>query len=711
MANPTVRRSNNKFGNANEESKSKLLPLATRRIVAWATEISLIAISGLIPFGIGVLANSRSDLNRVPLNPLLVSTERTIARPLALPISLGTRNVAFPTNFLWSIALLAPLTLSGWQLYLLARTGSTVPKRWFGIRVITDKGTPPGWLPVLIREGAGRWTLPISAAYLLWRYGPLFPNLGVFTGLAVVILLAEGLGFPKWREGRALHDRLAGTYTIDMNGRFQVGRGNNDLSDQWLDEDDTSIASVVITPESRSKSNIWRRMRRNPSLTLFLVALLSMAGVLATLVGTQVYIQTQANRRQFKQRNSEQFFALVKQLDKNSTANLEQRRNAILAMGTLNDSQSSQYLVDMLAQESNPALLDTIQQALEGQGLKAIADLKRINQSLASELASAGNDRNIRQQRLQVNQRAINKILSVYSGKLNNLDMGRIQLGQSGNNNTSSFNLVLDNTDLSGVIFKGANLNQASLKGSRFRGFGEDRRWDTFDDTTADLSGAQMKQANLTGASLSRVVMNRTDLSRATLNKANLSNSRLVGANLSSAQLVEADLHNAVMENASLTGADLGNAKLNEADLFAARLGRAIAIGTQLSFANLTKTDWQGADLSGANLDRANLTEANFSAARLSGANLRSAQMQNTNFRNSDLRFADLRGANVDGADFQGAILTDGKQDPSEQFVQTPAKGIESAMVKGVDFSKAKNLEPKQVAYICSYGGIHPKCP
>ncbi len=710
MVNPTVRRSNNQFGNANEQSKNQLLPLATRRIVAWATEISLIAISGLIPFGIGVYANSRSDLNRVPLNPVLVSTERTIARPLALPVSLGTRNVAFPTNILWSIALLAPLTLSGWQLYLLARTGSTIPKRWFGIRVITDKGTPPGWLPVLIREGVGRWTVPMSVAYILWRYGPLFPNLGVFTGLAVAILLAEGIGFPKWREGRALHDRLAGTHTIDMNGRFQVGQGNGDLSGQWLEDDDTSIASVVMTAETRQKSNIWRRMLRNPSLTLFLVALLSMAGVLATLVGTQVYIQTQANRRQFRQRNGEQFFALVKQLEKNSTANLEQRRNAIIAMGTLKNNQSTQYLVDMLAQESNPALLENIQQALEGQGLRAIPELKRINQSLANELASSGNDRNIRQQRLQANQRAINKILSVYSGQLNNLDMGRVQLGQSGNN-TSNFNLGLDNTDLSGVIFKGANLNQASLKGSRFRGLGEDRRWDTFDDTTADLSGAQMKQANLTGANLSRVVMNRTDLSRATLNKANLSNSRLVGANLSSAQLVGADLHNSVMENASLTGADLGEAKLNEADLFAARLGRAIAIGTQLSFANLTKTDWQGADLSGANLDRANLTEANFSAARLTGANLRSAQMQNTNFRNSDLRLTDLGGANVDGADFQGAILTDAKQDPSDQFVQTPATGVQSAIVKGVDFTKAKNLEPKQVAYICTQGGIHPKCP
>jgi hypothetical protein len=143
MAIPSVRRSSHQTSRSKEPEKSNFLPLGTKRIGAWVAEISLVVISGLIPFGMGVYANSRSDLDRVPLNPVLVVTERAIAQPLALPISYGTRNVAWPTNFLWTVALLAPLTVSGWQLYLLAKTGSTIPKRWFGVQVVNHKGAPP----------------------------------------------------------------------------------------------------------------------------------------------------------------------------------------------------------------------------------------------------------------------------------------------------------------------------------------------------------------------------------------------------------------------------------------------------------------------------------------------------------------------------------------------------------------------------------------
>ena len=45
-----------------------------------------------------------------------------------------------------------------------------------------------------MREGIGRWTLPISVAYLLWRYSFAFPNLGLFTFLAVINGVGEGIG-------------------------------------------------------------------------------------------------------------------------------------------------------------------------------------------------------------------------------------------------------------------------------------------------------------------------------------------------------------------------------------------------------------------------------------------------------------------------------------------------------------------------------------
>jgi uncharacterized protein YjbI with pentapeptide repeats/uncharacterized RDD family membrane protein YckC len=711
MTSPIVRRSN-QSGQSKQPERASSLLLASRRFAAWAAEITLVVTSGLIPFGIGVYANSRSDLNRVPLNPVLVVTERAIARPLSLPVSYGIRNVAWPTNILWTIALLAPVTLSWWQLYLLAKTGSTIPKRWLKVRVVNEQGKPPGLGAVVIREGVGRWTVPISIAYLLWRYSFAFPNLGLFTFLSLLMIVGEGIGLPSRRGRRALHDQLAGTNTIDAllasNSQAQSA-GASDEAEVWQEGEE------LVAAETNQSPNLWQRIQQNPNLTLFGVGLTSMTAVLATLIGTQVYIQIQQSQRATEKINRQQFDELRNQLTANSGATNEQRQSAILAMGGINEPQSIKFLADLLVSETNPSLLDTIQQALTTVGPQAIPELKNKNQFLVSELESVGStaskERELRQGRLQRNQRTINKILSVYSGKIEGVDLSSTQLGQSGTPGSSFFNLVLDNLDLSGVKLKSANLNQASFKGSRFRGVGEDGRWDTYDDAIADLSQAQLQQANLTDANLSRVLMNRTDLSRATLNRANLSNARLFDAKLNSTQLVGADLRNAVLEKASLTGADLGDAKLNEANLYGARLGRATAIGTQLSFANLTNTDWQGADLSGAYLDRANLSNANLGATRLAGAVLRSAQMENVNLQNADLSLADLRGANVAGADFKGAILAPSKQDPADQFVQTPDLGSVSAVVQGVDFSQAKNLDPKQLAYICTQGGIHPRCP
>lgn len=718
MAIPIVRRSSHQSNKAKEQGISNSLPLTTRRIVSWAVEMTLVVTSGLIPFSVGAYLNFRSDLNRVPLNPVLVQTERAIAYPLALPVSYGTRNVAWPTNFLWTVALLAPLTLSGWQLYLLAKTGSTLPKRWFGIKVVSKDGKPPGFGPVLVREGLGRWTVPMSVAYLLWRHSFLFPNLSAFTSLAVIVLLLEGTGFPWQQDRRALHNRLAGTYTVDANKPFVLStpKHRKRNQSQWSDGDEeAAIASVVITPEEPEQPKIWQLMRQNPNRILLGVALISMSSVLAILVATQIYIQNLQAQRATAERNSQQFLVLIEQLNANSTATIEERHSAILAMGSLHNPQATQYLVDLLVKETNPTLIDSIQQALVGLGLKAIPDLKRMNQFITSELTSTNENKTqppkSRQQQLQATQRAINKILATNSGQTIDLDLSNVQLGQSGSVDNSLFHLVLDKVDLWGIKFKAANLSSGSFKGSRFRGPGEDGRWDTYDDWISDLSQTRMTHANLTEANLSRVLMIRTDLSRATLNKANLSNARLSGANLSSAQLVGADLQGAILQNASLTGADLGDAKLMEADMYAARLGRVIAIGTQLSFANLIKTDWQGSDLTGAYLDHANLSNSNLSATRLTGAILRSANLENANLRNADLSLADLRGANLNGADFQGAILSPTKQDPTDQFVQTPSLGTQSAVLDGVDFTQVENLDPKQIANICTQGGIHPRCP
>ncbi|BDA72544.1 heterocyst-specific glycolipids-directing protein HglK [Calothrix sp. PCC 7716] len=690
------------------------MSLKTRCLVAWAAEVAIVFVSGLVPYGIGAFANTRSEFSRVPLNPVIGVIEREVSRPLALPVSYGNRNVSLPTNILWTIAAIAPLTLSCWQLYLLAKTGSTIPKRWFAVRVVSEQGTSPGLAPVLVREGIGRWGVPMSVAYILWRYSPAFPNLVILTGLAGIALVGEATGFSLKRNRRAFHDQIAGTYTIDATKPFvPPNTGLKQSREQWNESDEeAAIASVVMSPDTIRRSGLWRWMVSNPSITLFSIALVSMTAVLGTLVGTQVYIQSQENSRTTEEGNRKQFTELEKRLTPSSNASVEERQRTIMAMGTLNYSQATQFLVDLLAEETNPILLNTIQQALVNVGADAIPYLKRKNLQLATAVdTSSGNEQLKNQQQLQVNQQAINKIIGTYSGQLLNVDLSRAKLSQTVSNPTAFFNLVLDKTNLWGMNFRGANLNQASFKNTRFRGPGSDGRWDTYDDWTADLRFASMKQANFTEANLSRVLLNKTDLSGATLNKANLSGARLLSANLSSAQLVGADLRGAILENASLTGADIGEAKLNDAEMFGAQLGRSIAIGAQLSYANLTKTNWQAADLSGAYLDHANLSSANLNATRLTNVILRSANLENASLRNADLSLADLQGANVAGADFQGAILSSSGLDPNDQFVQKPQIGVQSAVVKGVDFSQARNLDAKQLAYICTQGGIHPRCP
>ena len=694
MANPMIGKSSSQSSRPKEPKKANITPLATRRFVAWTVEITLFIASGLVPYALGVYVNSRSEIRRVPLNPVLVVTEKAIARPLALPVSYGIRNVAWPTNILWTLALLLPTGLSAWQLCLLAKTGSTIPKRWFGVRVVNEAGTAPGLGAVIVREGLGRWTVPVSAAYLLWRYSFVFPNLALFTSLTMLMILAESKGWPNERHRRSFHDQLAGIYTIDAASTIIPGEQST------IQEDDTA------TKQSPSPKN-------NSNLGLFLVGLTSMIAVLSTLIGTQIYIQTQESQRRSEQTNNQKFIELIKALNPNNGVTNEDRQRVILALGSVDDKQAIKLLIDLLVKETDPKTLDTIQQALTNTGFKAIPELNRMNQFLAGELASMGKSDNgeVRQNQLILTQQVINKILAIYSGKINNIDLSKAELGSQESGGKVLFNLVLNNVDLSGIVLKSANLNQANFQGSRFRSVGEDGRWDTYDDAIADLNNVQLKQANLSNANLSRVSMSRSDLSRANLNKANLSYTRLFGANLSSTQLVGTDLRNAILENASLTNADLSNANLTEANLYAAHLVRVSAIGTQLAYANLTKTDWQGADLSESYLDYANLSYANLSATRLNGASLRWANLENTNLRNTDLSRADLRGANVTGADFQGTILFVGKQNPADQFVETTDIGLQNASIKGVDFSKAKNLDPQQLAFICTQGGLHSRCP
>jgi len=710
MANPTASGDdiNQPDPSSSWQTQSQQMPLLVRRCGAWAVEISLIAASALVPFSIGALVNK--DAQTVPLNSSVAATSETVARILGVPVRDRNPRVAPLTNLFWSGALLAPLVLAAWQLFLLARTGQTLPKRWFAVKVVTTSGTPPGWRRVLIRESLGRWGVPLGVAYGIWRLSGAFPDLIILGGLSGLAVLADGAFAFRYKR-QSGHDRLANTLVVNARS---IEQSANPVNNQDWTEEDAQIAALVLTRETNVKADpsLWNWMRQHPGTTLVIVTIGSAGLILTVFVGTLIYTQSQANMRDSRQRNDELFVALVSKLSPASPSGTSGRRSAILALGAVEDSRAVPLLADLLAQEDSRPMLDAIQQALVSSGPKALPDLRRLNQGLSNEIESLryrgkASERELAATRQRTVQRAIGKILTVYSSQLNGVDLSRTDLSQTPAG-PAQFTLVLDKVDLSGIKLKNANLTNASLQGTRFYGTGEDRRPSTFDDWISDLSSANFEGANLTGAFLNSAVMNRTTFVRAVLNKANLSNGILNGANLSNSLLIGANLQQAMLKDASFTGADIGSANFSGANLASARLGKVKAQGTQLSFTNLSKSEWQGADLSGADLSGANLQNADLSSAKLANANLKDARLQDANLRNADVSSVDFRGANLAGVNFQGAVFL-GKA-ASDQFIQSPT-GSKSGRFQGVDFADAKNLDKGQIAYICLQGGIHPKCP
>ncbi|MEG3974966.1 pentapeptide repeat-containing protein [Microcoleus sp. herbarium8] len=710
MANPTASGDdiNQPDPSPSWQTKSQQMPLLVRRCGAWAVEISLIAASALVPFSIGALVNK--DAQTVPLNSSVAATSETVARILGVPVRDRNPRVAPLTNLFWSGALLAPLVLAAWELFLLARTGQTLPKRWFAVKVVTAFGTPPGWRRVLIRESLGRWGVPLGVAYGIWRLSGAFPDLIILGGLSGLAVLADGAFAFRYKR-QSGHDRLANTLVVNARS---IEQSANPVNNQDWTEEDAQIAALVLTRETNVKEDpsLWNWMRQHPGTTLVIVTIGSAGLILSLFVGTLIYTQSQANMRDSRQRNDELFVALVSKLSPASPSGTSGRRSAILALGAVEDSRAIPLLADLLTQEDSSSMLDAIQQALVSSGPSSLPDLRRLNQGLSNEIESLryrgkASERELAATRQRTVQRAIGKILTVYSSQLNGVDLSRTDLSQTPAG-PAQFTLVLDKVDLSGIKLRNSNLTNASLQGTRFYGTGEDRRPGTFDDWISDLSSANFEGANLTGASLNSAVMNRTTFVRAVLNKANLSSGNLNGANFSSALLIGANLQQAILKDAAFTGADIGSANLSGADLSGARLGKVKGQGAQLSLTNLSKSEWQGADLSGANLKSANLQNADLSSAKLANANFQDARLQDANLRNADLSSVDFRGANVAGVNFQGAVFL-GKA-ASDQFIQNPA-GSKSGRFQGVDFADAKNLDRSQIAYICLQGGIHPKCP
>ena len=93
----------------------------------------------------------------------------------------------------------------------------------------------------------------------------------------------------------------------------------------------------------------------------------------------------------------------------------------------------------------------------------------------------------------------------------------------------------------------------------------------------------------------------------------------LSGADLSHADLTETDLNGADLSFADLSHADFSEADLSGANLSGADLSYVGLLGTKLNDANLSGADLNRAELDGAHLFRADLSDADLSGAYLYG--------------------------------------------------------------------------------------------
>lgn len=219
--------------------------------------------------------------------------------------------------------------------------------------------------------------------------------------------------------------------------------------------------------------------------------------------------------------------------------------------------------------------------------------------------------------------------------------------------------LEVPRADLTGANLSNADLSDATLAGATIVGADLTRA----KLTGADLRGADLSQANLTEATLNGVNLVAANLTLATLDSADLTNANLTCATLASARLFEAvlfstDFSGAILSDSVLTAANLTGATLTAARLVDADVADATLTGSILRDAQCARADFAYARLRTATLTGANLTGAVLTGARLTGANLTGAILAGAHLNGADLTSTDLADADFSGADLTSAKLS-----------------------------------------------------
>lgn len=184
-------------------------------------------------------------------------------------------------------------------------------------------------------------------------------------------------------------------------------------------------------------------------------------------------------------------------------------------------------------------------------------------------------------------------VLDLREADLSRADLSRVFWGSAHLRRIYLNEANLSRASLNGAVLRGSAMRQANLTEADVN----DADLGRVDLTEADMRGVHLLGANLSQAILTGATM-RSDpnLWGATnLSQADLSYANLTEADLRSAGLVSADLVYATLSRADLSGADLLLAKLRSADLTEANLSKAQMRGAILRQADLTEADMSGA--------------------------------------------------------------------------------------------------------------------
>lgn len=714
--------------------------LALRRLLAWGLEVTVLVGSAAVPWALGEAVRQRVETSTVPLNPVSQVVQEGVARTLGRPRTSLVNEVPVATNLLWFSGVLLPVLLAGGHIHQLARTGKSWPKAWLGLQVVTLDNAMPGYRVALLREGLGRMGCPLGVAYLVWLGSGTLLTAVSGGGLVLACALALGAtGFTN-PSRRALHDYLAGTKVLLLRGG-QLPVKHTEAQDAIVDlpsphgaqtalvkptvataahrlfpfaqaqlltvtQEEGGLRAIVLSPleEVHSRRRWWPIPWAWVGLGAAGVALVLALGVVPQRRATGgPWSSAQPTT------SDDLFLALVENLSLRANTFRDQQA-AALALASSQDPRAITLLVDLLAQTGDPALLDTIQQALVTLGPPTLPHLQRLNLTLANDIvALAPDQRLIAQLRQRTVKRTLAKILVLHSGQFNGADLSGTNLAHV-LEGPDTFTLVLEQQNLAGIRW-----NRAVLSGVRFRKAilfdpGPDGRPDTFDDWIADFTGSDLTEASLVAAQLRHVLFTNTSLLRANLSNAKAHHADFSGANASSALFIAAEADQAQFRGTSLVGADLTEAHLTQANFTEARLREATLAGANLNEATLVRADLHAADLRDSILSGANLTEADLSESRLTQANLQNANLQNANLQNANLQNVVLQGANLAGANFQGATFVTEVAAPVGGFIAPLTEAETGDALADVDFSEAKNLDADQLNYICQQGGLHPQC-